>query len=107
MPLSQISWPFMAQAIAALLIAWNLKRKENQKLAEPANVRRICDLHESFVDRLNMEGKKLDLLTSDMIELNKNVAVIIERIEHVKEQIIDNKITVTNQYNNILNKLEK
>ena len=106
MPLSQISWPFIAQALAALLIAWNLKRKETQKLAAPTNGRKVCDLHETVVTRFIEGDKKFDKVTEDMAEVKKSVAVIIERLEHIKEQVSDNKNAVIGQYNQILEKLK-
>jgi len=106
MPLSQISWPFIAQAVCALLVAIHLKRKETAKLAEPTNGKRVCDLHESVVCRFNKGDEKFDALTGDMSEVKKNVAVIIERLEHIKEQVSDNKTVVMGQYNQILERLK-
>ena len=99
MPFSQISWPFMAQAIAALLIAWNLKRKEDN-VAGPVNGKRICDLH---------VGIKKDLvnLSTSMGDIKEKVAVIIERLDNLKEQVAGNKDIVTGQFKEIIEKLDK
>ena len=100
-----ISWPFVAQAIAALLIAWNLKRKEI-KLAESGNGKRVCDLHQHLIERLSKGDEAFADLTENMGVVKRDIAVIIERLEHIKEQVADNKITTLGQYNNILKKLE-
>ena len=103
---TEINWPFFASAIAALLVAFGIKRKETAKLTEPSNGKRVCDLHESVICRFTEGDKKFDGLIGDMSEIKQKVAVIIERLEHIKEQVSDNKITVMGQYNNILKKLE-
>ena len=101
MPLSQISWPFMAQAIAALLIAWNLKRKENRPVENLP-----CPICPDIIKRLDKGEQKFERFDLNINELKTHIAVVISKLEGITDQVRQNREAITGQYRQILKKLE-